>query len=71
MTLTLTDSVKEILAEKGYDPVYGARPLKRVVQKYLQDPLSMKILNETFQDGDNILVDSTASDKNFIFMKAS
>jgi ATP-dependent Clp protease ATP-binding subunit ClpB len=57
MTLTLVDEVKGWLAEKGYDPVFGARPLKRVIQKYLQDPLSMAILSEKFADGDSIRVD--------------
>jgi ATP-dependent Clp protease ATP-binding subunit ClpB len=54
MTLVLAEDVKSLLALKGYDPVFGARPLKRVVQKYLQDPLAMKILREEFQDGDTI-----------------
>jgi ATP-dependent Clp protease ATP-binding subunit ClpB len=57
MTLELTEAAKERLAEKGYDPVFGARPLKRAVQKYLQDPLSMKIIEEEIGDGDDILVD--------------
>jgi len=57
MTLELTEAAKERLAEKGYDPVFGARPLKRAVQKYLQDPLSMKIIEEEFGDGDDIVVD--------------
>ena len=70
MTLTLTESVKETLAEKGYDPIYGARPLKRVLQKYLQDPLSMKILEEKFQDGDSILVDSISTQEEFHFTKS-
>ncbi len=58
ISLELSDKVKEMLAEKGYDPIFGARPLKRAIQKYLQDPLSMKILQEDFQDGDVISVDT-------------
>jgi ATP-dependent Clp protease ATP-binding subunit ClpA len=57
ITLTLTEEAKALLAEKGYDPVFGARPLKRVVQKYIQDPLSRKILEENFGDGDHIQVE--------------
>jgi len=69
MTLTLTDEVKSWLAEKGYDPVFGARPLKRVIQKYLQDPLSMDILNEKFFDGDSIHI--TKQDDRLVFDKGA
>ncbi len=58
MTLHLTDKAKHFLAKHGYDPVYGARPLKRAIQKYLQDPFSMKILEGEFQEGDKILADA-------------
>ena len=57
ITIHLTDRAKEWLAEVGYDPVYGARPLKRAIQRYLEDPLAIKILEGTFQEGDHILVD--------------
>ena len=71
MTLTLTDGVKEVLAEKGYDPVFGARPLKRAVQKYLQDPLSMKILEEKFVDGDHITTELNGTNDTFVFKHAT
>ena len=71
MTLTLTDGVKEVLAEKGYDPVFGARPLKRAVQKYLQDPLSMKILEEKFVDGDHITTELNGTTDTFVFKHAT
>jgi ATP-dependent Clp protease ATP-binding subunit ClpB len=71
MTLHLSDAVKSVLAEKGYDPVFGARPLKRAVQKYLQDPISMKILEEEFVDGDAIQVETDGATDKFIFKKAS
>ncbi|MZH03349.1 MAG: hypothetical protein F3745_08150, partial [Nitrospinae bacterium] len=64
-----SDRAKEVLAEKGYDPVFGARPLKRAVQKYLQDPLSLKILNEDFTEGDEIYVDSHDAQTGFNFTK--
>lgn len=71
MTLTLSDGVKEVLAEKGYDPVFGARPLRRVIQKYLQDPLSMKILREEFNDGDAITVERDGNTDTFVFKRAT
>jgi ATP-dependent Clp protease ATP-binding subunit ClpB len=71
MTLQLSEKVKDVLAEKGYDPVFGARPLKRAVQKYLQDPISMKILEEAFDDGDDIAVDVNGSSDKFVFEKTS
>jgi len=49
--LILPDDVKTYLAEKGYDPVYGARPLKRAIQKYIENPLSMEILQGNIHDG--------------------
>jgi ATP-dependent Clp protease ATP-binding subunit ClpC len=45
-TLTLSDEAKEFVAEKGYDPQFGARPLHRAIQKYIEDPLAEFILNE-------------------------
>jgi len=57
LALKLTDEAKDHLAAIGYDPLYGARPLKRVIQKSLQDPLAQKILAGTFKDGQTITVD--------------
>ena len=48
----------DFLAERGYDPVYGARPLKRAIQKYLQDPLALKVLSGEYVAGDTVLVDA-------------
>ncbi len=56
--LRLSDQAKEWLADKGYDPVYGARPLKRVIQRYVQDPLALKILSGEFKEGDVVGVDA-------------
>ena len=56
--LELTDSAKELLAEEGWDPAYGARPLKRTIQRLIQDPLAVKILEGEFKDGDRIEIDS-------------
>ena len=57
MTLTITDAAKEILAAEGFDPVYGARPLKRVLQKRVMDVIAMKLLAGEFTEGDRIVVD--------------
>ena len=58
ITLDLTDAARQRLAEEGYDPVYGARPLKRVIQRRVQDPLALKLLEGDFLDGDMIRVDA-------------
>jgi ATP-dependent Clp protease ATP-binding subunit ClpC len=55
MKLILTKSAKEFLVEKGFDPVYGARPLKRAIQRYVEDPLSEEILRGKFNEGDTIV----------------
>src|SRR5574341_2393373 len=57
LELTVTDPVREYLAREGFDPVYGARPLKRAIQRLLQDPLARRLLDGEFQDGDRIRVD--------------
>ena len=54
LTLVVTDATKKHLGEAGYDPVYGARPLKRAIQRELLDPLSMEILAGTFREGETI-----------------
>jgi ATP-dependent Clp protease ATP-binding subunit ClpB len=64
----LTDDARTLLGNLGYDPTYGARPLKRVIQKQLVDKLALKILEGEFQEGDVVLVD--ASDGELSFEKA-
>jgi ATP-dependent Clp protease ATP-binding subunit ClpB len=51
ITLTLDDGARAFLAAKGYDPVYGARPLKRAIQQYIENPLAMEILKGTIKEG--------------------
>jgi len=58
MSVTLTDAAKRVIADEGYDPAYGARPLKRVIQKRVQDQLALRILKGEFKDGDRIAVDA-------------
>jgi len=57
LDIELSDKAKETLAQQGYDPVYGARPLKRTIQKLIQNPLATKLLKGEFKEGDNIIVD--------------
>ena len=56
IALTLDAKARDWLAEKGYDPAYGARPLKRVIQKFVQDPLSELILSGRIKDGDKVSI---------------
>ncbi|WNG46071.1 ATP-dependent chaperone ClpB [Archangium minus] len=58
LTLELTEQAEALLAERGYDPTYGARPLKRAIQKYLMDPLALKVLGGEYLPGDHIVVDA-------------
>jgi ATP-dependent Clp protease ATP-binding subunit ClpB len=58
LTLELTEGAKNYIAREGYSPVYGARPLKRVLQKQILDHLALKILEGAFSEGDHILIDS-------------
>jgi ATP-dependent Clp protease ATP-binding subunit ClpB len=57
--ITLEPSAREWLADKGYDPVYGARPLKRVIQHSIQDPLAERILSGHIKDGDKVVISAT------------
>jgi len=66
--LALTDAARRYLADAGYDPVYGARPLKRVIQREVQDPLALALLQGEFTEGDTVLVD--ALDGRIVFEKA-
>jgi ATP-dependent Clp protease ATP-binding subunit ClpC len=61
LTLTLTDAAVQFLVERGFDVKFGARPLRRAIQRYLEDPLSEKILLSEFADGDEIEVDVDAN----------
>jgi ATP-dependent Clp protease ATP-binding subunit ClpB len=54
----LTQAAKKKLADDGYDPVYGARPLKRVIQRQVQDPLALEILQGHFHEGDTVTIDA-------------
>jgi ATP-dependent Clp protease ATP-binding subunit ClpB len=68
ITLKLSDRAKEWLAERGYDPAFGARPLKRLLQKEIENPLAKDILSGHFGEGDRVTVD-LSGDGNFKFDK--
>jgi len=69
MRLVLEEPVKELLAQKGYDPNYGARPLRRVVQQMIEDPLSEQLLLGRFEEGDTIVA-RLNEEGNIVFVKS-
>jgi ATP-dependent Clp protease ATP-binding subunit ClpB len=68
ITLELSDAAKEALAEAGWDPAYGARPLKRAIQRLVENPLALRLLEGDFADGDTIRIDAHGDE--LVFMKA-
>jgi ATP-dependent Clp protease ATP-binding subunit ClpB len=68
ITLDLTDAAKEALAEAGWDPAYGARPLKRAIQRLVENPLALRLLEGDFADGDTIRIDAHGDE--LVFVKA-
>jgi len=66
-SLELTDEAKGFLADKGYDQQFGARPLHRAIQKYLEDPLAEEILNMNIHDGDILVADLDKENQKLIF----
>jgi len=69
LTLSISDRAKKLLAEEGYDPVYGARPLKRVIQQRLENPLAQRILSGEYGEGDVVNVDVDSAKHDFRFGK--
>jgi ATP-dependent Clp protease ATP-binding subunit ClpB len=65
ITLELTDSARDLLITEGYDPAYGARPLKRTIQRRLLDPLALRVLEGEFREGDTIRVDAGTGELTF------
>jgi len=64
--LNLTEKAKKLLAERGFDPVYGARPLRRTIQKMIVNPLSKKILAGEFKGTDEIKIDTDKKDEELV-----
>ena len=69
LKLAVTDGAKTLLADEGYDPQFGARPLKRVIQQRVENPLAAKILRGEFAEGDTIRADVDAKRNDFVFEK--
>jgi ATP-dependent Clp protease ATP-binding subunit ClpB len=69
ITIDLTAEAKKVLAERGYDPVFGARPLKRTIQRMVENPLALEILAGKFKEGDHIIVDLSRDRETFAFRK--
>jgi ATP-dependent Clp protease ATP-binding subunit ClpB len=69
LSLELTDAAKEQLAEAGWDPTYGARPLKRAIQRLVENPLALRLLEGEFEEGDTVRVD--AQNGELVFEKAT
>jgi len=67
--LEATSEAKEVLTQEGFDPDFGARPLRRAIQRLIENPLADEILSGTFKEGDNVLVD--AKDNKIVFTKVT
>ncbi|MGH9221719.1 MAG: AAA family ATPase, partial [Vicinamibacterales bacterium] len=65
ITVLLSDAAKDFLVREGYDPVYGARPLKRALQRRLLDPLALRVLDGAFREGDTVAVDVAGDELSF------
>jgi ATP-dependent Clp protease ATP-binding subunit ClpB len=65
LEIELTDDARTLLGNLGYDPTYGARPLKRVIQKQLVDRLALKLLEGEFREGDTVRVDAEGGELRF------
>jgi ATP-dependent Clp protease ATP-binding subunit ClpB len=65
ITVELSDAAKDFLVREGYDPVYGARPLKRALQRRLLDPLALHVLDGAFREGDTVVVDVAGDELSF------
>jgi len=71
ITIELTKAARELLFREGYDPAYGARPLKRAIQRLIQDPLALQILEGKALPGDHILVDANRKAAQMVFERAA
>jgi len=68
--IELTEKAEDFLADKGFDPLYGARPIHRAIQKYMEEPISEIILKGDLQEGDTLLVDHSGGDEESLILKA-
>jgi ATP-dependent Clp protease ATP-binding subunit ClpB len=65
--MIVTDAAKELIAEEGYDPAYGARPLKRAIQRLVQNPLAIRVLEGAFEEGETVIVDRDPGGAQLVF----
>ena len=65
VTLSLTEAATDLLIEEGYDPVYGARPLKRVLQRRIIDPLAIRVIQNDVREGDHVVVEEDGGELDF------
>lgn len=70
ITIELTPAAKELLFLEGYDRAYGARPLKRAIQRLVQDPLALKILEGEVLHGDHVVIDADVPRRQMVFTKS-
>jgi len=71
LTLEVTPAAKQLIVSDGYDPVYGARPLKRAIQRLLQNPLALAVLEGEYQEGERIRVDRAKDGNSLAFQRVS
>ena len=71
LTLEVTPAAKQLIVSDGYDPVYGARPLKRAIQRLLQNPLALAVLEGEYQEGERIRVDRAKDGNSLTFQRVS
>ena len=69
MTIDISEAAKDFLTEEGYEPEYGARPLRRAISNFIQDPLAVEILEGKFEIGDHVIVDVADDGKSLVFHK--
>jgi ATP-dependent Clp protease ATP-binding subunit ClpB len=69
LTIEITPAAKQLIVAEGYDPVYGARPLKRAIQRLLQNPLAVAVLAGQYAEGDRILADRAKDGNSLSFEK--
>jgi ATP-dependent Clp protease ATP-binding subunit ClpB len=67
LALEVTPAAKQLLVAEGYDPVYGARPLKRAIQRLVQNPLALAVLEGQYREGDRVRVDRAADGAHVVF----
>ncbi len=70
ITVELTDAARKWLAKEGYDPAFGARPLRRAIQKYVESPLSVELLSGKYKDGATVQVDVDEENNKIVFHKS-